>query len=556
MAERLAFRSLFRREPVRAAEVAAGPPRAASEDRAGALARSAALSLTLPGRSRTAEPLLGLSRRMEHIFCLAPLWDLSEQIEADIAARTGRTARPGRKRCWPIMCALALDVALWEFGSIRSAVLELSDTDTWNRLRRKTEQAWPDHPSRRLPARPISRSQYHRARRRHTLPRLAEIKTWAETTSAEAARWIGMLDPRTAECATRLWPGNVIAGDTTYMKALSGIDPDNPGLLLDPHTGELTPRRCDPDARPYHIRTGSGVGHRCLVLSTRHGHPVKRTIRPRKQTIRPRKWIIHPNERIIHSIGPIGPGSDATAFTDTILRLQKEQTAFAAGAAAAVYDGALHADDMTRLQDNAVIPIAKTHRSNRKYATANLGQRQATLPGGGRRRVAVTAIDGTPTIAAADADGELWHIPLIRTKTRIRRNKHRPAAIHTRWRIPTTSDNPESAALAGPLAGATLGIRHNPDNPREALRINRALRIIPPSDEDYDDLYGLREDVESTNNHLKERLRHGRAPTIGTDRIQLNLIGYQIHTLITTLTNWQRRTSGDLTPWFGQHPAP
>ena len=530
MAERRAFRSLFRDEPVRAAEVAAGPPRAAP-GRAGALARAAALSLTLPGRrSKTAEPLLGLTRRLEHIFCLAPLWDLSEQIEADIAAQTGpgRAGRPGRKRCWPIMCALALDVALWESGSIRAAVRELSDPGTWKRLRRKTQKAWPHHPRRHLPKHPISRSQYHRARRRHTLPRLAEIKTWAETTSAEAARWIDMLDPHTAKCSTRLWPGNVIAGDTTYMKALCGADPHSPGLRLDPHTGELAPRRFDPDARPYHTHTGTGVGHRCLVLSTRHGHP---------------------GERIIHSIGPIGPGSDATAYTDDILRLQQHQPVFAAGAAAAVYDGALHADDMIRLQNNAVIPIAKTHRTNRKYATANLGRPNATLAGGGRRRVAVTAIDGTPTIAGTDADGELWHIPLVRTKTRVRRNKRRPASIHTRWRIPRHP-------LAGPLAGATLGIRHNPDNHRQALDINRALRIIPPSDEDYDRLYGLREDVESTNNHLKERLRHGRAHTIGTDRIQLNLIGYQIHTLITALTNWQRRTGGNLAPWFGQLPAP
>lgn len=536
MAERLAHRSLFRGgKPVRAADVAAGPPGAAPEDRAGALARSASLSLTLPRRSKTAEPLLGLSRRLEHIFCLGPLWGLSEQIDTDIAAQDSPAGRPGRKRCWPIMCALALDVALWESGSIRAAVRELSDPDTWDRLRRKTERAWPDHPHRRLPEHPISRSQYHRARRRHTLPRLAEIKTWAETTSTEAARWIAMLDPHTARLATHPEPGNVIAGDTTYLKALSGIDPDNPGLRLDPHTGELTPRRCDPDARPYHTHTGSGVGHRCLILSTRHGPP---------------------GERIIHSIGPIGPGSDATAFTDDILRLQQHQPAFAAGAAAAVYDGALHAGDMIRLQNNAVIPIAKTHRTGGKYATANLGRRQATLPGGTRRQITITAIDGTPTIAAIDANGELWHIPLTHTKTRVRRNKRRPASIHTRWRVPTDIDNTDSAALAGPLAGATLGIRHNPDNHREALRINRALRIIPPSEKDYNDLYGLREDVESTNNHLKERLRHGRAHTIGADRIQLNLIGYQIHTLITTLTNWQRRTGGDLTPWFGQHPAP
>lgn len=44
--------------------------------------------------------------------------------------------------------------------------------------------------------------------------------------------------------------------------------------------------------------------------------------------------------------------------------------------------------------------------------------------------------------------------------------------------------------------------------------------------------------------------------TIGAHRQQLNLIGYQIHTLITALTSHHQRTAKPLTEWFGQHQPP
>ncbi len=143
MAERLAYRGLFRGgEPVRAADVAAGPPgRAGAAERAASLAADAALGMARP-RRRGAEPLWSLVQRLEFAFCLAPLWDLSEEIEADIAAPAeGRAPGPGRKRHWPIMCALALEVALWDSGSMRAAVREISDPATWMRLRRATRRA-------------------------------------------------------------------------------------------------------------------------------------------------------------------------------------------------------------------------------------------------------------------------------------------------------------------------------------------------------------------------------------------------------------------------------
>ncbi len=473
-------------------------------------------------RSRSAEPPLSLMQRLEHIFCLAPLWDLSEQIEADIAAEAGPSPA-GRKRRWPIMLALAMDVALWENGSIRAGVRELADPVTWRRLRRRVKRAWPGRPDRRIPKRPISRSQYHRARHRHTLPRLAEIKAWAEKTSAETARWIGMLDPA-ARDVTHPQTGNVVIGDGTTIKPLWGGDPRNPGIRVNPHTGEATPRRCDPDA----ARHSNGFGLQAVFASVRNPHP---------------------GERVILAADIKPPhGSDANAFTDTIRRLAEEHQIIADGLAAVAYDRAMQAPDIKKLLDNAIIPVAKPLRtSTGAIRTANLGRLKATLAGGTRRAVAVTAIDGTPTIARTDHQGALQHLPLTRTRTHIRRNKTSPAAVYTHWRIPRHP-------LAGNLQGAAVTIRHNPADRDKALRINRALRPIPASDADYDRIYGIREDVESTNNHLKERLRHDRAHTIGRDRQQLNLIGYQINAAITALVHWHKRTGGDITPWFGQPP--
>ena len=518
MAEALAWRSRFRGwRPLPAADAARAMAAAPPPGRVSARAK------TLPPRHSRGQVL-------EQIFCFAPLWELDEQIEAEIAAAEAN--RPGRRRGYPIMALLIWDVALWVYGSARAVERELQDQRMWRTLRRAVKRAWPHHRCRRLPKRPISRSQYHRGRERHLKPRDAQLTAWAETVAAEAAVFMGMLE--IAADPTRPRSHNTVYGDATWVKALFAADPRP---RLDTATGELVLPRSDPDARAYHTHTGTGVGHQAVLTLIRGPHP---------------------GERVILSALLNHPGrSDATAFVDKLLQLAERDPRLAAGLTAAVYDGALHAPDMIRLLDAGVVPVAKVHRKPKGApAVANLGPCDITLPDGTKTSVELAAVDGTPAIVRADHAGRPVYIPLIRTKTRIRRNKHHPAAVNTRWRIPTTSDNPESATLAGPLAGAALGIRHNPDNPRESLRINRALRVIPPSDEDYDRLYGLREDAESTNNHLKERLRHGRAPTIGADRLQLNLIGYQIHTLITALTNHAHRTGKPLTRWFGQHQPP
>ena len=519
MAEALARRGLFRGcEPVRVKD----------------LHRAASGEEPPPGQQRrprapTGEPALSIIETMEHAAAGVWLWETSERIEAEIKAQHPRQ-RPGRRRAYPITALLLVDIALMATcWSVRAVMREMRDPDNAERLSEAARTAWPDHPDRRLPPGFITRSQYLRGLRKYLKHRVEETQADTEAASAGAAVKAEMLQ---GGSLTHPETSSVIAGDGTWTRARTDAAPGD--TAVDPVTGEIRPRRCDPDAVSYHTRQqDTGRGLMCVFGSLRNKHR---------------------GERII-SFAEIGPRrSDANVFTDKYLDLRAACPQIAQGATAVVYDRALQPPDIDRLQNAATIALSKPQRNpGGGPAIRNLGPHDLKLADGAETSVEVVAVDGTPTIICSDHEGEPWHIPLKRTKTQTRRNKNRPDAFTNLCRVPTPADNPNAAALAGELSGATLTIRHNPhDKPSHS----RALRIIPPSDDDYDRLYGLREDVESLNNHYKSRLPNRRAHTYGRWRQQLNLIGYQNWWIITTLANWRRRTGGDLTDWFGQLPAP
>ncbi len=89
---------------------------------------------------------------------------------------------------------------------------------------------------------------------------------------------------------------------------------------------------------------------------------------------------------------------------------------------------------------------------------------------------------------------------------------------------------PRESGVPPHLTGASTWIRNN-STPREARirkRRTRALRAIAESDPDFDRLFGLREDTESTNSHFKSILPNGRARTVWKHRRKLNLIAFQL----------------------------
>ena len=518
VAEALAYRGLFRDgEPVRVKDLrraASGEEPPDEQERR--------------PRAKTAEPELSIIQTLEHAAAGRWLWETSERIEAEIKAQ-GPRQRPGRRRGYPILALLLVRVALksacW---SVRAVMRELRDPKNAERLSEAARVAWPGHPGRRLPVGFITRSQYLRGRDKYLEPGVEEIQADTETASVGAAAHAGMLQ---GGSLTRPETSSVIAGDGTWARARTNAAPGD--MFLDLATGEIRARRCDPDAVAYNSKQGRGRGLMCVFGAVRNQHPGERIV-------------------LFAEIGP--RRSDSNVFTDKYLDLRATCPQIARGATAAVYDRALQPPDIDRLQNAATIALSKPkHNKGGAPAARALGPHDVKLPDGAETVVNVVAVDGTPTIVRADHQGEPWHIPLKRTKTEIKPNKRRPDALRTQWRIPTPADNPNAAALADELSGATLSIRHNPHNEPSH---SQALRAIPPSDADYDRLYGLREDVESLNNHYKSRLPNQRAHTYGRRQQQLDLIGYQNWWIITTLVNWRRRTGGDLTDWFGQLPAP
>ena len=88
------------------------------------------------------------------------LWELSELIENAIRAVCGNRRKGGRPRKHTAAEWLLFQVAVFIYGSLRSTNRNLNtinrnwkfptEQKKWNMLRKVAQQAWPDHPNRRL----------------------------------------------------------------------------------------------------------------------------------------------------------------------------------------------------------------------------------------------------------------------------------------------------------------------------------------------------------------------------------------------------------------------
>ena len=97
------------------------------------------------------------------------------------------------------------------------------------------------------------------------------------------------------------------------------------------------------------------------------------------------------------------------------------------------------------------------------------------------------------------------YVPLKLRQVRKTGRRGRPL-INTLWVVA------DKTLVPPRLQGAVARIRHNPTkHERDADKSHsRALRIFPESDERFDDIFGRREDSESANSDLKNRLWNSR----------------------------------------------
>ena len=143
-----------------------------------------------PRRPKAKQTQLKLSDLaiIEHIACLESMWQMAEQVDKETAdSRPG----PGRKRLYTNFCRLLFETVALVEGH-RGAERTLGDIKTWRRIRRAVKKHHRSNPCRRLPKRPINRSQHYRFAQRHIthgiIDRLQAILTAACLKSREAPR--------------------------------------------------------------------------------------------------------------------------------------------------------------------------------------------------------------------------------------------------------------------------------------------------------------------------------------------------------------------------------
>ena len=478
------------------------------------------------GRNVTGEPL-GLSHieLIEAHACLGPLWEYAEALETEIE----ETSTRGRPREHTVFEALLFEATAELRGNCRDIARTFADPKTWQRLRETVAQAWPRHPRRRLSNQPISRSQHHRFRERYLHGQtLKELRLIVEGIAVDAALHMDLLGGQ-AGSVNHPHTTQFAEGDGTWIPS---IYKNGPRIIINPETGKA--RRFDPGAVPYHTPEGDiargAYGRHAVLVGVRGPHR---------------------NERIILAADfkPEGK-SDATVFCDMVLDLHARHPHLRKGLLGVTYDMALHAADIDRFLDAGIIPVSKVQRTNQgKPAAVNLDEHAFTTLKGKQVFKEVVALDGTPCILVTNDRGTGSYMPLQRVHTQLNRHIN-STTVYATWQVPNHSLTPPE------LIGAATRIRHNSttEERKHGKRRTRVLRLIPEgTDPDFQRIFGLRQDTESTNSHYKYLLPHGRARTATTTRQHLNLIAYRFNIMIKGLISHHQRTGTPLERWFGEH---
>ncbi len=478
------------------------------------------------------EPLrLSDLAKIERVACLDVLWEMAAEIEATDDQRP----RPGGKRHHG-----AIENLLFEFVALvegyRGAERLLGDLHTWKRMRRAVKKRYRDRRERRLARTPITRAQNYRFHKQFfthdIIDRLQELATH---DCLKAVKHLGGLD---SQAGSHLHPETtqLLTGDGTVVALAVKKRPQR---CLD-HDPADPHHRCDDEARSHYAigkHRGGPRGWMAVKVLWRA---------PRKQ------------HRILVDFDLRTPGrSDGTVFTDLVERLAMTHPEHLTGCRGSIYDMALEGRDCERLLSLGVTPIGKTPRRNGNVAQKNLGPHEFRLPTSPgqiplRATLPVIAIDGAPALRLVDGNGIFRSLPLTRTRHDLRRHTRRHRfTLYVDWQIP---DHP---LVPNHLVGAVTTIRHN-STPQELAYSpagrSTALRVIAEHDPDFDRLFGLREDTESSNAHLKRILR-GRARGHSSRRMRLTLLAYQLLLLVTALEAHHKETGDRMSGFFGATSA-
>jgi len=469
-------------------------------------------------RTRWTEP-----QKMSHLHFAeiyassAALWDIANEYEEVLRDQH----KVGRNRECKVADMLVYQLLESDLFSSRKVERFLHDKRNWKVIVDAAKKSWPDNPERRLSAEPPTRFQFMRLRDAlyKKIPGFHDDhRNKVRMAAVEAARHIGCGQAK--DSITHPSKQNMIMGDATWEPShFNGVANRT---YINEETGEILEGRSDPDAVPSHSE-GSLPGNFLVSALVRTEHP---------------------HERIIldSQYKPAGIG-DGTVFTDMAFNLF-EPLGMVRGV---IYDMALKVADQDRVGLTGRHVLCKVpHTKSDKLRSEVLGECRFKT-GGKTFTEIVTAIDGCPTIIVANADGEKIVMPLTRKQTKLR-----DTTMYNSFEIPDHPLVPLSKRRATTMIRAFSShgdLAANKPRPRY-------LRSIPLNDPDFTRLYGLREDTESMHNDYKSKLVNRRARTVGLDRRQMDIRGYQLHQMIVALSAWSIRTGGDVSEFFGRWEPP
>lgn len=417
-------------------------------------------------------------------------------------------SRVGRRRSHPAWVVLAYAALARHFRSHNRLDGELR-TGLWDQLRGAARTAGLTDPGHRpflYPQLVYWRDQVmaHPERRDAFLAAFTDL-------AVNHARHHGLLLPDGPGSLTHPHPSRTIYGDGTVVRPIyrrprttTITDPatgEQATVYLDPTTGEHRNQpagRWDPSAADYHRHDGPIHGNNFVIVSARNHAP---------------------GTRVILGVDRVdAPGREA----DTAVALMERIHSTAAGGiTAVVYDGAFRGVHIDRLmRHHGLVVINKVAAATRTDDDTTPKRRPlgtyTHTPRNGSACAHTLHIDNGTVIDTALADDGTPVTVSAATRRQIKRFRRADGT----WRF---------------SLGVDIDCRHgafrlwlSPHATDSDPTLPEQLRLIPPDDDDFARIYGLRNDSESFNSQYKRTLLVDRATSVGWERQLFDLLTFAI----------------------------
>ena len=438
--------------------------------------------------------------KVEAIFRNPALYELAEEVPSR------RPEAGGRPRTFPRFMTLGYAALISVYRSARQVEAELSHPLVWRHIRDVVRSEFPDRPELHLPATPMRRHHFLYARDRDlTDPAILErLSERARLLAVAEARRQGLLDPDGSGSWTNPSRDRLLYADGKVIAPLFRAKPGDE--RVDRQTGEVLPRRAEPDAALHFEGDGEAAWGTKFVIVAARGE--------------------EPGTRVLLDIEPVRePGAEAARAMACFRRLAP----LVPGAQAVVYDTALrgiHHQEL--LRDLGLLPVnrvaaaskgAKTPRrgeGRRVPKTVHIEDKVVATPAG-VRTISLHAMDGAVGIVVLTDVGQRLFEPLQRMRTHRMRDKSGSFRCYNDYELPER-------------LGGTVTVRLHGNADDQSRRFNRPenVRAIPPSDPRFEHLYSRRNDAESINRNLEDTLFLGRAHSVGMRRQHVDLLGYAL----------------------------